>query len=145
MLRRVTWRYWAVPVILFAVYIVLGLTWTPDGSAVEWTYKLGTLGATFTPLLLIAIYQASGNRWWANDVGSALVQLAFGIVIIAGPLAWASWLDNGSITGGMVAWLEIAGPVLVTLAILRLCYVFLRIHRDGNSDDRDVTGTPETS
>jgi hypothetical protein len=141
MLKRVTWRYWAVPVVLFAAYIVLGLTWTPNGSAVEWTFKAGTVGGTFVPLLLIAIYQASGNRWWANDVGSALVQLALGIVIICGPLAWASWLDGGSITGGMVAWLEIAGPVLVTLAILRLCWVFVRIYRQGNGGG----GTPESS
>ena len=129
MLRQVTWRAWAVPSALFAIYIVLGLTWTPHGSAVEWIYKIGTVGATFTPLLLVAIYVASGNKFWKNDVGLALVQLALSIAIIAGPLAWASWLDGGSITGGMVAWLEIAGPVLVTLAILRLCYVFLRVHR----------------
>ena len=130
MLRSVTWRAWAVPSALFAIYIVLGLTWTPHGSAVEWIYKIGTVGATFTPLLLVAIYVASGNKFWKNDVGLALVQLALSIAIIAGPLAWASWLDGGSITGGMVAWLEIAGPVLVTLAILRLCYVFLRAGRD---------------
>ena len=129
MLTRVTWRSWAGLGILFAIYLALGLTWTPNGSAVEWIYKIGTLGATFTPLLLVAIYAASGNRFWENDVGSALVQLALSIAIIAGPLAWASWLDDGSITGGMVAWLEIAGPVLVTLAILRICYVFLRIYR----------------
>src|SRR5208282_2695035 len=135
MLRSVTWRAWAVPGILFAVYIVLGLTWTPSGSTEEWTYKIGALGATFAPLLLIAIYGASGNKFWLNDVGSALVQLALSIPIIAGPLAWSAWLDHGSITAGMVAWLEIAGPVLVTLAILRLCYVFLRVHRDGNSGE----------
>jgi hypothetical protein len=137
MLKRVTWRYWAVPSVLFAVYIVLGLTWTPSPGAETWTYKIGTLGATFAPLLLVVIYQASGNKWWRNDVGSALVQLALGITIIAGPLAWASWLHGGSITGGMAAWLEIAGPVLVTTAILRLCWVFARIHRDGNGSSEE--------
>ena len=137
MLRAVTWRAWAVPCVLFAAYIILGLTWTPHGSALEWIYKTGSLGATFAPLLLIAIYGASGNRFWENDVGLTLVQLAFGISIIAGPLAWASWLDGGSITGGMVAWLEIAGPVLITLAILRLCFVFLRVHRDGKNGGED--------
>jgi hypothetical protein len=131
MLKRVTWRSWAVPGVLFAVYIVLGLTWTPGGSALEWTYKAGTLGATLAPLLLVAVYSASA-KWWRNDVGMALVQLALSITVIAAPLAWASWLDHGSITGGMVAWLEIAGPVLVTLAILRICSVFIRIRRDGN-------------
>ena len=129
MLRSVTWRAWAVPSALFAVYIVLGLTWTPHGSVLEWIFKTGALGATFAPLLLVAIYTATGNKFWTNDVGLALVQLALGIAIIAGPLAWSAWLDNGSITGGMVAWLEIAGPVLVTLAILRLCFVFVRVHR----------------
>ena len=131
MLRKVTWRSWALLGALFAAYIVLGLTWTPRSGTEEWIYKTGSLGATFAPLLLIGIYMASGNRFWTNDVGSALVQLALSIAIIAGPLAWASWLDKGSITGGMVAWLEIAGPVLITLAILRLCWVFLRVHRDG--------------
>ena len=121
MLRAVTWRAWAVPCVLFAAYIILGLTWTPHGSALEWIYKTGSLGATFAPLLLIAIYGASGNRFWENDVGLTLVQLAFGISIIAGPLAW----------------LEIAGPVLITLAILRLCFVFLRVHRDGKNGGED--------
>ena len=59
MLRRTTWRSWALPGVLFAVYIVLGLTWTPSGSALEWIYKTGALGATFAPLLLIGIYAAS--------------------------------------------------------------------------------------
>ncbi len=135
MLTRVTWRAWAVPSALFAVYIVLGLTWTPHGSVLEWIFKTGALGATFAPILLVAIYTASGNKWYTNDVGLALVQLALSIAIIAGPLAWASWLDNGSITGGMVAWLEIAGPVLVTLAILRLCFVFLRVHRSSGNEE----------
>ena len=134
MLTHVTWRAWAVPSALFAVYIVLGLTWTPHGSAVEWIFKIGSLGATFAPVMLVGIYSAAA-KWWQNDVGLALVQLAFGISIIAGPLAWSAWLDGGSITGGMVAWLEIAGPVLVTLAILRLCFVFVRVHRS-SSDER---------
>ena len=77
--RAVTWRSWAVPAALFAVYIVLGLCWTPHGSVLEWIYKTGALGATFAPLLLIGIYVASGNRFWENDVGLALVQLALGI------------------------------------------------------------------
>ena len=142
MLRQVTWRSWALLGTLFAIYLALGLTWTPGSGTEEWIFKTGTLGATFAPLLLVAIYTASGLRgaakWWTNDVGSALVQLALSIAIIAGPLAWSSWLDDGSITGGMVAWLEIAGPVLVTLAILRICWVFIRIHRRQRAREASV-------
>ena len=125
MLNRVTWRAWAVPAALFGAYIILGLTWTPHGSALEWIFKTGTLGATFTPVMLVGIYSAAA-KWWQNDVGLALVQLALGISIIAGAARLVGVAGRGSITGGMVAWLEIAGPVLVTLAILRLCFVFLR-------------------
>ena len=128
MLKKVSWRSWGVPGLLFAFYVILGFIWFPKGSAVEWIFKIGTLGATFAPLALIGIYTATGNKWWANNIGTALVQLALSIPVITGPLAWSAWLDNGSITGGEVAWLEIAGPVLVTLAILRLCYVFLGYH-----------------
>ena len=139
MLKRVTWRYWAVPGALFAAYIALGLTWAPPGGTETWIYKTGMLGAALSPLTLIGIYWASGNRFWANDVGAVLVQLALSVSIITGPFAWALWLDNGRIAAPVVAWLEIAGPVLVTLAILRLCYIFLRIRHatarrgDGNA------------
>ncbi len=54
------------------------------------------------------------------------------LIVFAAPLAWAIWVDKGSITGGMVAWLEIAGPVLVTLAILRVAWVLGRASRDEN-------------
>ena len=134
MLKKVSWRSWAGPGLLFAIYFILGFFWFPKGSSVEWIFKVGTLGATFAPLALIGIYTATGNKWWANNIGTALVQLALSIPVITGPLAWSAWLDNGSITGGEVAWLEIAGPVLVTLAILRLCWVFYRYHKppEGN-------------
>ena len=135
MLRRVTWRSWVLPGGLLAVFIMLGLTWNPSGSADIWIFKAGTLGATFAPLLLTGIYSASGNRWYTNDLGTALVQSLLSIIVITAPLAWAAWRDHGSITGGLVAWLEIAGPLLAALTILRLCFVFLRIHRDGNGSE----------
>jgi hypothetical protein len=142
MLKRATWRSWALPGGLLAVFIVLGLTWHASGSTENWIFKIGTLGATFAPLLLAGIYTAAGLRgatkWWANDLGTALIQSLLSIVVIVAPLAWAIWTDHGSITGGLVAWLEIAGPLLAALTILRLCYVFLRIHRDGNGDDKEA-------
>lgn len=137
MLKRATWRSWVLPGVLLAVFIVLGLTWHASGNAENWIYKIGTLGATFGPLLFTGIYTAAGNRWWANDLGTALVQSLLFTVVLAAPLCWAIWADHGSITGGLVAWLEIAGPLLVTLAVLRLCYVFLRIHRDGNGSSKE--------
>lgn len=132
MLRHVTWRSWALPGTLLAVFIVLGLTWNPSGSTDDWIFKIGTLGATFAPLLLTGIYAATGNRFWENDLGTALVQSLLSIVVIAAPLCWAIWVDGGRITGGLLAWLEIAGPLLAAMTILRLCYVFARIHREGN-------------
>ena len=133
MLRSVTWRSWALPGALLAVFIVLGLTWHASGSTADWIYKIGTLGATFTPLLLTGIYTATA-KWWLNDLGTALVQSLLSIVVIAAPLAWAIWLDHGLITGGLLAWLEVAGPLLAAMTILRLCWVFLRYHRDGNEE-----------
>ena len=132
MLKSVTWRSWALPGGLLAVFIVLGLTWNPSGSMDDWIFKVGTLGATFAPLLLTGIYSVTGNAWWKNDLGTALVQSLLSIVVIAAPLCWAIWVDHGMITGGLGAWLEVAGPLLAAATILRLCYVFLRIHRDAN-------------
>jgi hypothetical protein len=132
MLKRTTWRSWALPGGLLAAAIVLGLTWNPSGPVDDWIFKIGTLGASAAPLLLTGIYSVTGNTWWRNDLGTALVQSLLSIVIITVPLAWAAWRDNGSITGGLVAWLEIAGPLLAAITILRLCYVFARIHREGN-------------
>lgn len=137
MLRHVTWRSWALPGALLAVFVVLGLTWHASGDAENWIYKVGTLGATVAPLLLAGIYTATGNKWWINDLGTALVQSVLCVDVLAAPLCWAIWVDRGLITGGLLAWLEIAGPVLVTLAILRLCWVFLRIHRDGTTGRDD--------
>lgn len=132
MLHRATWRSWVLPGALLAVAVVLGLTWNPGGSIDIWIFKTGTAGATVAPLLLAGIYTATGNKWWANNLGTALVQSLLSIIVITAPLAWAAWKDHGSITGGLVAWLEIAGPLLAAITILRLCWVFARIHREGN-------------
>ncbi len=135
MFKRVTWRSWALPGGLLIVFITLGLTWNPTGSVDTWIFKVGALGATFAPLLLTCIYAATGNRFWRNDLGTALVQSLLSIVVITAPLAWAAWRDHGSITSGLVAWLEIAGPLLAALTVLRLCWVFTRIHRAGNGKE----------
>ena len=139
MLKQATWRSWALPGGLLAVFIILGLTWNPSGPADTWIFKIGALGATVAPLLFTGIYSATA-RWWLNDIGTALVQSSLSIVVITAPLAWAAWRDHGSITGGLVAWLEIAGPLLAAITILRLCYVFLRIHRHGEENGKHASG-----
>ena len=136
MLRDATWRSWAAPGILLTAAIIVGLTWNPSGGQADWIFKIGTLGATVAPLILTGIYAATGNRFWTNDIGTALVQSLLSIVVITAPLCWAAWKDHGSITGGLGAWLEVAGPLLAAITILRLCWVFLRYHREANGNGK---------
>jgi hypothetical protein len=139
MLKEATWRSWTLPGTLLAAFIIIGLTWNPGGSVDLWIFKTGTAGATLAPLLLTGIYAATGNRFWRFDLGTALVQSLLSIVVITAPLAWAAWRDHGSITGGLVAWLEIAGPLLAAITIARLCFVFARIHREGDGSSGEGT------
>jgi hypothetical protein len=114
---------------LLALAIILGLTWNPSGGQADWIFKIGTLGATVAPLGLCGIYTVTGNKWWTNTLGTALIQSLLSIVVIAAPLAWAIWKDHGMITGGLCAWLEVAGPLLAAVTITRLCVVFASTHR----------------
>ena len=132
MLKQVTWRSWAALAVLVGADVGLGYWLSSNGTVEELLYKWGLLALTVAPLLLVAIYAASGNQFWRNDVGSALVVLAVGITWTAWPLAYTFWFLHGMLTVSWLAWIEVSGPALVALAILRLCYVFLRIHRDGN-------------
>lgn len=139
MLRKVTWRSWAGVAVVLAAYVSLGF-WLGGNDHVEaMIYKWGLLAATVAPLAFVGVYAASGNRFWTNDVGTALVQASLCMIPIAGPLAYVFWVDNGMLTGSLLAWVEVSGPVLSTLAMLRLCWVFLRIHRDGKKEN-DGTG-----
>ena len=135
MLRTVTWRSWTALAVILGAYVGLGFWLSGNGTAEELLYKWGLLALTVAPLLLLAIYTASGNKFWRNDVGSALAVLAFGITWTAWPLAYVFWFLHGMLTVSWLAWIEVSGPALVALAILRLCFVFLRIHRDGNGSN----------
>lgn len=132
MLRRVTWRSWAVLAVVAGAYTGLGWWLRGDGAVEEQLYKWGLLGTSITPFALIAVYTASGNRWWQNDLGSILVQIKLCIALLAGPLAWVFFVDHGMLLPGWVAWIEVSAPALVSLALLRLCWVFWRIHRNGS-------------
>ncbi len=135
MLKQVTWRAWVALIATLAAYGVLGFWLSSSGTAEELLYKWGLLALTVAPLLFMAVYTATGNKWYRNDIGSALAVLAFGITWTAWPLAYVFWFLNGMLTVSWLAWIEVSGPALVALAVLRLCYVFARIHRDGNGGD----------
>lgn len=140
MLRRVTWRFWMTFAVLLGAYIGLGV-WFAGNSAVEVPlYKWGMTFLTFAPLLLMGIYTATGNKWWKNDLGSALAWLAGGITWMIWPFAYALWFHNGAVEAPWLVWIEVSGPAVIALAILRLCYVFLRYHRAGNVPRRLIPG-----
>ena len=129
MLQRVTWRSWTALAAVLAIYVSLGFWLSGNGGIEEQVYKWGLLAAALAPFAFIGIYAASGNRFWANNVGSALVQVALCMVPIAGPLAWVFWVDHGLLNSSLLAWIEVSGPVLSALAMARLCWVFIRIQQ----------------
>lgn len=138
MLKRVTWRSWAALGAVLGAYAGLGLWLGGDGAVEEQLYKWGLLGASVAPFVLIAVYSA-GNRWWRNDVGSAIVQVKLCVALLVIPLAWVFWAQGGMLRPGFVAWAEVSAPALVAVALLRLCYVFWRIQRA-----KDAVPVPES-
>lgn len=137
MLKRVTWRSWAVLAILLGAYVGLGFAYGSNGLAEATIYKWGLLGAALAPLAFVAVYAGSGAKPWRNDVGAALIQAALCMIPIAGPLAWVFWVNHGVLTTSLLAWIEVSGPVLSSLAMLRLCWVVTRIQRHGKNGDGD--------
>jgi hypothetical protein len=139
-LKRITWRSWTVIAVLLGAYIALGFAYGHNGIVEGRVYKWGLLAASIAPFLLTGVYSASGNHWWANDVGSAIVQIKLCIALLVIPLTWVFWIDGGILSPGWLAWVEVSAPAMVALALLRLCWVFLRIHRDGNGHDSGEEG-----
>ena len=140
MLREVTWRSWAFLFVVLTAYVVCGLRFSHNGGVIEqWMAKIGECGGALSPFVLIGVYTATGKQWWRNDLGSALIQLAVGISLICTPLAYTFVVDNGELTPSFWAWTQVSGPIIVTLAILRLSLIFLRVHRDPteNSDNAE--------
>ena len=132
MLRRVTWRFWAVLAVILGSYIGLGF-WLNSNDTVDYQlYKWGLTVLTFAPAILMTVYAATGNKFWTNDLGSTLAVLSFGITWMAWPLAYTFWFLHGSLGASWVGWCEVSGPALVALAVLMLSYVFGRYHREGN-------------
>lgn len=135
MLREVTWRSWATLGVVLVAYVVFGLMYSKNGELVEqWMAKIGECGGSLSPFILIGVYTGTGKQWWKNDLGAAVVQLAIGISIVCTPLAYTFIVDNGDLTPSFWAWTQVSGPIVVTLAILRLSFIFFRIHRDPPED-----------
>src|SRR5487761_178061 len=130
MLHEVTWRSWAALSVFIAAYIALGF-WLSSNGTVEYNmYKYGLASLVLTPLILIGVYTAKGSKWWTNNVGSALVQLALGLSWTAWPLAYTFWFTHGVLSNTFVAWCEVSGPPFISLVILRLCWIFSRVKKE---------------
>lgn len=127
MLRSVTWRLFAGMFALLASDVIAGIWLEHNAGVVVWTYRLGLTAATFAPVILLAAYTVSGNKWWQNDLGSALAVFAFGVAWMSWPLAWAFWFQNGMLTLSWLAWFEVSGPLVVAVSLLWLTAIFIRI------------------
>jgi hypothetical protein len=147
-LGRITWRWWAALTATIGTYVGLGFWLGHNGTVQELMIKWGLLGASIAPLLLIAVYTWSGNKWWGNDVGSAIVQIKLCVMWLVVPLTWVFWVDGGMLHPGWLAWAEVSAPGAVTLALLRLCWVFVRVHlkyRKENQKEIIPASLPEES
>lgn len=134
MLKKLTWRFYALVFTLLGGYAALGYWWSSNGTVEAELYKWGLLAATFTPLLFVGVYTWTRNQWWRTDVGTSLVFLPLALIPIAGPLAWVFWFNHGELTTSWLAWLEVSGPALASLVLLWRSYVWVRIK---------LTGVPE--
>jgi hypothetical protein len=130
--RKVTWRSWLTLAAGLATYAALGWLWSSNGTIEAWLYRVGLTAAAVVPVLFACIYTAKTN-WWQNEIGASLVVAALSLVPIAGPLAVVFWFMGGMLHQSWLAWLEVSGPCLSALAWLRLCWVWLRVSRDGGT------------
>ena len=130
MIRKVTWRFWAVLAAALVAYAALGYWWSGNGTAEAWLYRIGLTAATVMPVAFVAVYSAAA-RWWRNEVGSALCLSALAVVPTVAPLAYAFWFDGGVLTSSWLAWLAVSGPALSALALGRMSFVWARLWRSG--------------
>lgn len=134
--RGMTRRLWTSIIALPVIYAGLGY-WLAEDDVVEaWLFRIGLTAAAFIPLIFVGIYtwfglhsQNPGAKWWKTQLGSALVLAALSLFPITAPLAWVFWFDGGMLHQSWLAWLEVSGPAVSALAWLRLCLIWLRVHR----------------
>lgn len=136
-MREVTWRFWVAVLVMAVTYGVLGWWWSGNGNVETWIFRTGLTTATFLPVIFTGVYSKLA-KWWKNNIGTAIVLAALSIVPTAGPLAYVFWFLQGKLSPSLLAWLEVSGPCLTTLALAYASYVWLRTARgkktiDGNS------------
>lgn len=131
--RKVTWRTWAAAAAVLAAYLTVPAWLAPSDAAYTWIYRIGLTGVTFLPLAWLGVYTWTRARWWENDIGVSLAWIALALVPFGAPLAWAFWFNHGQLNASFIAWLGVAGPALSSLALLRACWVWARIHREGRN------------
>ena len=141
MLETVTWRTWAILGLGVLGYLAAGMWLQHDDFAEAWMYRLGLTAAAIMPLVFTGIYTWFGlsktrpaAKWWRNRLGTAIVIAALSLVPIAGPLAWVFWVDDGNLTPGWLAWIEVSGPLVSSAAWLWVSWLWLRV-RPGDSAD----------
>lgn len=133
--RPVTWRLWAGIAAVAVTWAVTGYWLSSNGQVEEWMYRAGLTVASLAPLLFVAIYTWIGLRgkvaaaWWRDDLGTALVIAALSLVPIAAPLAYVFWFQGGMLTSTWLAWLEVSGPCVSSVAWLRLCWMWVWLSR----------------
>ena len=139
-MRQVTWRSWAVLAAVLAAYAALGWWWSSNGAVEAWLYRVGLTAAAVLPLLFVAVYSAAA-RWWANEIGTALVLAALALVPITAPLSYVFWFNGGHLTTSWLAWLAVSGPALSALILAWMCRIWWRTWREGKLQRNGGSGT----
>lgn len=119
------WRLWGTIGVLAALYAIAGYWLSSNGNVEMWLYRIGLTVATVLPLCFTLVYSFLA-RWWKDEIGTSVVLAILSVVPTAGPLAWVFWFNGGVLTSTWLAWLEVSGPVLTSLALARMCWVWLR-------------------
>lgn len=129
MAREVTWRSWAVLAAGAAVYAVLGWRLNANGPVENWLYKIGLIAATAGEVLFAVSYVANSRGWWRSDVSATLVRLVLSWIPTTAPLMIAIWFYNGEIGPSWLGWMEVSGPAVSALFLMRAAWIWFRLGR----------------
>lgn len=128
MLRRVTWRFWAVLGLIIAVWMACGWRWAGNGTVDERLYQVGLTAEFFIPVVFVFVYTFVLRKpWWNNNVGTNLVLFALSAMPSAGPLAYVFLFNHGMLTSSLLAWVAIGGPLAASLLLGWRCLIWLQI------------------